>query len=171
VIVTKGHIGISLPDIVKGVKWYLDVFNLYQISDIMEASVENEGIFCEIEKNIFGKKHKKFKVVHLSTNDGFGIELFEHVEPKNIKPENNFEYWKSGLSHIAFTVKNIEKMCSKIINSGGKQRSKIWKPWKNKSYKICYCEDPWGTVLELNSHPYIAIWSNYSNSHEIEDNY
>ena len=48
-----GHIGISLPNIEEGVKWYSDTFDLYQLSDIMEASIENEGIFCEIEKNIF----------------------------------------------------------------------------------------------------------------------
>ena len=166
-ITTMGHIGISLPNIEEGVKWYSDTFDLYQLSDIMEASIENEGIFCEIEKNIFGEKHKKFKVVHLCTSDGFGIELFEFVEPQNSNPDDNFEYWKTGLFHIALTVKNIEEICSKIVNSGGKQRSKIWKPWKNKDYKICYCEDPWGTVLEFNSHPYSAIWSNYSLNHEL----
>ena len=105
--------------------------------------------------------------MHLCTSDGFGIDLFEFVEPQNSNPDDNFEYWKTGLFHIALTVKNIEEICSKIVNSGGKQRSKIWKPWKNKDYKICYCEDPWGTVLEFNSHPYSAIWSNYSLNHEL----
>ena len=47
-ITTMGHIGISLPNIEEGVKWYSDTFDLYQLSDIMEASIENEGIFCEI---------------------------------------------------------------------------------------------------------------------------
>ena len=105
--------------------------------------------------------------MHLCTSDGFGVELFEFVDPINEKPDDNFEYWKTGLFHIALTVKNIEEICSKIASSGGKQRSKIWKPWKNKEYKICYCEDPWGTVLEINSHPYSSIWSNYSANHEL----
>ena len=95
-ITTMGHIGISLPNIEEGVKWYSDTFDLYQLSDIMEASIENEGIFCEIEKNIFGEKHKKFKVVHLCTSDGFGIELFEFIEPQNSNPDDNFEYYIVG---------------------------------------------------------------------------
>ena len=105
---TIGQIGISLPNIEKGLNWYCDTFDLYQLSDIMEASIDNEGIFCEIEKNIFGARHKKFKVVHLCTSDGFGVELFEFVDPVNEKPDDNFEYWKTGLFHIALTVKNIE---------------------------------------------------------------
>ena len=47
-----------------------------------------------------------------------------------------------------------------IEANGGRLVSKIWKLFSNKDYKTCYCRDPWGTVIELNSHPYVQIWSN-----------
>ena len=42
---TMGHIGISLPNINEGIEWYVNTFDLYQLSDILEASIENEGIY------------------------------------------------------------------------------------------------------------------------------
>ena len=28
-----------------------------------------------------------------------------------------------------------------------------------KGYAIVYCEDPWGTVIEVCSHPYAQLWA------------
>ena len=150
------HVGISVPNIENGIKWYKKIFDLFQISEIMEVFSEKD----QIAKDVFQNKFKKFKIVHMCTIDGVGVELFEFINPKNKNPKNNFEFWKTGIFHIAFTTKNIEKISKKISSSDGKQKSKIWKLFKNKPYKICYCEDPWGNIIELSSHPYNVIWSN-----------
>ena len=155
------HIGISIPNIYEATEWYKNTFDLFQISEVMEVCSESD----EIASDVFENKFKKFKIVHMCTSDGVGVELFEFVDPKNESPQNNFQFWKTGIFHIAFTTKNIEEVCKKIFTSGGKQKSKIWNLFKNKPYKICYCEDPWGNIIELSSHPYSVIWSNYTKPH------
>jgi hypothetical protein len=36
----------------------------------------------------------------------------------------------------------------------GKQRSKIWDIPPSKGYKIAFCEDPFGNVIEIYTHSY-----------------
>ena len=42
----------------------------------------------------------------------------------------------------------------KISKSGGKQRNKIWDLVPNKGYRIVFCEDPFGNVIEIYTHSY-----------------
>jgi hypothetical protein len=44
--------------------------------------------------------------------------------------------------------------------------SKVWKLFANKDYKVCYCSDPWGTIIELSTHPYVQVWSNLQEPHK-----
>ena len=48
----------------------------------------------------------------------------------------------------------MEELCKKISESGGKQRSKIWNVAPNKGYKIAFCEDHFGNVIEIYTHGY-----------------
>jgi len=49
---------------------------------------------------------------------------------------DNFEYWKSGFFHICIIDANIEELCKKISETGGKQRSRIWEIVRDKGYKM-----------------------------------
>jgi hypothetical protein len=48
----------------------------------------------------------------------------------------------------------IEELCKKISENEGKQHSKIWELVPNKGYKIVFCEDPFGNVIEIYTHGY-----------------
>ena len=63
---------------------------------------------------------------------------------------------------------NIEKLAQQIEKTGGKKRSKVWQLWPEKPYKVCYCEDPWGNIIELSSHSYEQTWSNFEIPHKPE---
>jgi predicted enzyme related to lactoylglutathione lyase len=88
-----------------------------------------------------------------------GFEVFEFIEPKAEKPPNNFEYWKTSFFHICITEPDIENITKKIAESGGKLRSKIWEPFSDKSFKIAFCEDPFGNIIEIYTHSYEMFWS------------
>ena len=65
------------------------------------------------------------RVVWLSSGNQVGIEIFEYLDPKAERRINdNYEYWKSGFFHICVTDPNIEELCRRISESGGKQQSK-----------------------------------------------
>jgi len=42
----------------------------------------------------------------------------------------------------------------KISESGGNKRSKIWDIAPDKGYKVAFCEDPFGNVIEIYTHGY-----------------
>ena len=87
--VAVDHVGISVPNIEKAIDWYKQTFDIFQISEVMEVNSESD----EIASDVFENKFKKFKIVHMCTSDGVGVELFEFVDPKNEMPENNFQFW------------------------------------------------------------------------------
>ena len=94
-----------------------------------------------------------------------GIELFQFGQPETIRREDNFEYWKTGIFHFCLTDPDIETLARRIDETGGKQRSKVWQLWPDKPYKVCYCEDPWGNIVELSSHSYEQTWANFIPPH------
>jgi hypothetical protein len=90
----------------------------------------------------------------LSSANQIGFEIIEYIESKAERRLDNFEYWKSGFIHICITDPNIEELYKSITESGGKQRSKIWEIVPDKGYKIAFCEDPFGNVIEIYDHSY-----------------
>ena len=102
------------------------------------------------------------KIAHMVTADGAGFELFEFLGPKPERREDTMEYWKNGFFHICITDPDVEGKVAEIIETGGRQRSKIWPlfPEENEEIRVCYCEDPYGNVIEIASHRYEQIMAN-----------
>jgi catechol-2,3-dioxygenase len=100
------------------------------------------------------------RVAQLAGANGVCLELFEFSKPATAVRENNFEYWKTGMNHFAVVEPAIEDLARRIVETGGKRRSRIWTLFPGKPYKIAYCEDPFGNVIELYSHSTEQTWSN-----------
>ena len=104
-------------------------------------------------KDIHGPKLKKMRMAWLSSANQVGLEIFEYVEPKAERRTDNFEYWKSCLIHICVTDSDIEGLCKKISESGGRQ-DKIWEVVPDKGIRIAFCEVPFGNIIEIYDHSY-----------------
>lgn len=156
------HIGITVTDIEKAVEWYQDVLGSYVLMSptVIEEDDSQIGRLCT---DIFGAGFKSFRIAHLTTSDGIGLELFEFSRPKSERREKNFEYWKTGIFHFCVTDPDIEGLAKRIAETGGKQRSQVWTLFPDKPYKMTYCEDPWGNILEIYTHSYEQIYSNLGN--------
>lgn len=151
------HIGLSVPDVEKAVKFYEDVMGWYTI---MQPTVikEDDSPIGEMCTDVFGPGWKKFRIAHMATSDKIGIELFEFEN--NEKPENNFEYWKTGIFHYCVQDPDIEGLVEKIVAHGGKQRMPIREYYPGeKPYRMVYCEDPFGNLVEIYSHSYELTYS------------
>lgn len=147
------HIGISVPNVEKAVKFYTEVLGWYQIMPPTEI-IEDQSPIDEMCTDVFGANWKKFKIAHLSTGDRIGVELFEFVNQE--QPENNFEYWKTGIFHFCVQDPNLEELVEKIVATGGKKRMaepRYYYP-NEKPYRMIYMEDPFGNILEIYSHSY-----------------
>jgi catechol 2,3-dioxygenase-like lactoylglutathione lyase family enzyme len=114
-------------------------------------------------RTIFGPRFGKFKICHMRSANGVGIELFEFIEPAAVsrqEEENIFEYWKTGYFHIALREPNIEELADRIALIGGKRRTDIMELVPGSGKKICFCEDPFGNIIETYSHSYEQFWAN-----------
>ncbi|NLR92929.1 MULTISPECIES: lactoylglutathione lyase family protein [Flammeovirga] len=152
------HIGITVPDIEKAVKFYSDVMGWYVIMPPSDVKEENETAIGQMCIDVFGKGWGSFKIAHMSTSDGIGIELFSFPTTKAEKPE--FNPFNAGLFHFCVQDPDIETLTKKIVDAGGKQRMPIREYYPNsKPYKMVYVEDPFGVVFEIYTHSYELTYS------------
>ncbi|MEC8011002.1 MAG: lactoylglutathione lyase family protein [Pseudomonadota bacterium] len=161
------HIGISVPNVEKAVEFYTDVLGWYLI---MPPTVitEDKSAIGEMCTDVFGAGWDSFKIAHLSTGDKIGVEIFEFKNACN--PDNNFEYWKTGVFHFCVQDPNLEELAEKIEKAGGKRRMKKPRYYfpGEKPYRMIYMEDPFGNILEIYSHSYELTYSSgaYNESKE-----
>ena len=151
------HIGLSVPDLEKAVEFYTEVLGWYLImppTDIMEDD-SAIGVMCT---DVFGSGWGSFRIAHLSTGDRIGVEVFQF--PNHETPEDNFEYWKTGVFHFCVQDPDVEGLADRIVRHGGKQRMPVryYFPGE-KPYRMVYMEDPFGNILEIYSHSYELTYS------------
>ena len=152
------HIGLSVTDLEKAVKFYKDVMGWYVIMEPSTILEETDTAIGQMCVDVFGEGWGSFKIAHMVTSDGIGVEIFEFVNSQ--KPENNFEFWKCGVFHFCIQDPDIEGMVEKIVAHGGKQRMPIREYYPNeKPYRMCYVEDPFGIIFEVYSHSYELTYS------------
>lgn len=152
------HIGLSVPDLEKAVEFYEKVMGWYVVmkpSPVKEEVDTPIGIMCQ---DVFGPGYEDFKIAHMVTSDGIGIELFEFKQNEKVAP--TFNHIPTGLFHFCVQDPDIEGLVKKIVENGGKQRMPIRAYYPgDKPYKMCYVEDPFGIVFEVYSHSYEVTYS------------
>jgi catechol 2,3-dioxygenase-like lactoylglutathione lyase family enzyme len=162
------HVAVSVTDIDSAMRWYRDVIQMTPLVEPTEITTYEKDQqnydphLATLMRTIFGPTLGKFKICHMSSANGVGIELFQFIEPASqLRTEvNNFEYWKTGYFHIALTEPNVEELADKIALTGGKRRTDIMESVPGSGKKICFCEDPFGNVIEIYSHSYEQFWAN-----------
>ena len=156
--VTFSHIGITVTDLDKAVDFYANVFGLYVIMGPTTIQHDDSaiGVMCD---DVFGEGWGSFRIAHLSTGDGIGIEMFEF--PNSVQRDSNFEYWKTGIFHFCVQEPDLEGLLAKVIAHGGKQRMRQVRRYYpgEKPYRMVYCEDPFGNIFEIYSHSYELTYS------------
>jgi catechol 2,3-dioxygenase-like lactoylglutathione lyase family enzyme len=159
------HVAVSVTDINFAVEWYRDVLGLEVLAGPVEISSDGthtDPHLAATVKKIFGPSLGSFLICHLKSENGAGIELFQFLEPASEKRENNFEYWKTGFFHIAFTDPQIDELAEKIALSGGRKRTEVLEIVPGSDKRICFCEDPFGNIIEIYSHSYEEFWASKS---------
>ncbi len=152
------HVGLSVKKIEDFVKWYKEVLGFYVLMEPTLVKNETETAIGRMCQAVFGDNYEDFKIAHMSTVDGIGIEVFEFPET----PEDDFKFnpYQKGVFHIAIQDPNIDELAKKIVDNGGKQRMPIMEYYPGeKPYKMVYMEDPWGNIIELYTHSYELHYS------------
>ena len=152
------HIGISVTDLEQAVEFYSKALGFYMIMPPTTIH-HDESAIGQMCDDVFGEGWGNFRIAHLSTGDGIGIELFEFRNAE--RRADNFEYWKTGIFHLCVKDPDVEGLVKRIEEHGGRQRMKQVRYYYpgDKPYRMVYCEDPFGNIIEIYSHSYELTYS------------
>jgi len=153
------HVGCTVTDIERAITWYREVFGFQLLAGPVDL-VADDSHFGQIAADIFGAQFRRGRLAQMAGSNGVCIELFQFHEPQSVRRQDNFEYWKPGIFHFTIVEPGIEEMIERIAVNGGKSRSRVWTLFPDKPYKIAYCEDPFGNIIEIYSHSTEQTWSN-----------
>jgi catechol 2,3-dioxygenase-like lactoylglutathione lyase family enzyme len=134
------HFGIVVQDMGKSLHFYRDLLGLQIKRDIQE-----QGKFID---TILGLQNVKVHTVKMISQTGDTlVELLEYASHKGKKREN-YEIFDLGASHIAFTVRDVDKEYQKLQEQGV---AFISPPQisPDKKAKVTFCFDPDGVPIEL----------------------
>jgi catechol 2,3-dioxygenase-like lactoylglutathione lyase family enzyme len=151
------HVEMSVSNLEAAVAFYEQVMGWSTIKEpfvVIEESDTQLGKMCI---DAFGTGWDSFKIVHLSTGDGIGVELFEFLN--DVAPQQ-FEYWKTDEFHFCVEEANIEDLVEKIVAHGGQRQLPLREYDEyEESSKTIYVEDPFGVVFEIVTHSYEMTYS------------
>ncbi|MDO9464718.1 MAG: VOC family protein [bacterium] len=133
------HTGIVVSDMERSLKFYRNIMGLKQVIDFTE-----EGNFIDTISNLKGVR---LRMVKLVAEDGGMIELLHYAShPKSKRGENKL--CELGPTHVAFTVRDVEKVYADWSVKGIRCNSKPIVSPDGKA-KLFFCQDPDGTFLEI----------------------
>jgi len=153
------HVGVTVTDIERAIRWYGEVLGFHLLAGPVEL-VSDDSHFGLIARDIFGPEFRNGRLAQLTGSNGVCVELFQFNDPASVRRNDNFEYWKAGIMHFTIIEPAIEDLVGRIAATGGKRRSQVWTLFPGKPYKIAYCEDPFGNIIEISSHSTEQTWSN-----------
>ena len=134
------HTGLVIRDLEKSLSFYCGMLGL-----ALWKRAREEGPFIE---KLVGIPGVSLEWVKLKTGDGSLVELIQYHSHPDQKTIGNTASNQLGCSHAAFTVKNLEKLYTKLCNKGIHCNSEPLIAPDGKA-KVLYCHDPDGIILEL----------------------
>ncbi len=153
------HVGITVPDIFAAIEWYVGIFGF---SHIMGPRLLLAGSSATHETpTIFGPRFKRAYQAHLLAGNGVGLELFQFIEPPVSPAEPDMAYWRRGPWHLSFTHPEVDATLDRIVAAGGSRRTRAVAFVPGRPWTLGYGADPWSNTIEIVSHTYAEMFSNW----------
>lgn len=153
------HVGVTVPNIYAAIDWYTQVFGF---THIMGPRLLDPGAAATRETpSVLGPRFRRAYQAHLLTANGVGLELFQFVDPPVSEPDAEMTYWRPGYWHLSFTYPDVAAMVARIVAHGGKRRTEPIEFVPGRPWRLAYCADPWSNTIEIMSHSYAEVFSNW----------
>ena len=153
------HIGITVPDIFGAIDWYCDVFGCTHIMGPRVLSADGQA--TAETRQVFGPDFTLMLQAHLLTGNGVGLELFEPIDPVPEPPKSKISYRQPGPWHFAIQHPDVDGMVERIVSNGGHRHSGTHAFAPGRPWRLAYARDPWWTTIEIVSHSYAEMFSNW----------
>ncbi len=153
------HVGVTVPDVDAAIRWYAEVFGF---RCIMGPRVLRPSAAATAETAaLFGDDFRIAYQAHLLTGSGVGIELFEFVDPPAEPRPRGLGNLRPGPWHLCITESDVDEAAARIVGAGGARLAPAQDFVPGRPWRLVYCADPWGTVLEVMSHSYAEVFANW----------
>ena len=132
------HCGLVVKDIEKSILFYTQMLDFEVVNDNLET-----GVFID---DICGLKNTTVRTVKMALQGKVTLELLcfqSHPEP-----EQNRKITKLGYTHIALTVKDLDRVYDRLSINGLEFNSKP-RVSPDGNAKVTFCRDPENNLLEL----------------------
>jgi catechol 2,3-dioxygenase-like lactoylglutathione lyase family enzyme len=154
------HVGMTVTDVESAVAWYSDVLGLEPLGPVVSVRA-GSGYEGALAAEVFGARFGEFRQAHLAGANGTALELFQFLSPPSKRRTENFAFRDAGLFHVCLVARDIEGTAARIAATGGRRRmARAAAIFPGEPYLTCYCEDPFGNVIELYSHSHERTYAN-----------
>jgi catechol 2,3-dioxygenase-like lactoylglutathione lyase family enzyme len=153
------HVGLTVPDIEHAVRWYEEVLGFVVLCrPVLVTAGDGHAGRCAAEA--FGSPFGGMQQAQLLAGNGVGIELFQFIQPVTPIGRTACEYWCTGPFHLCVGADDVARLAARVTAAGGRQRTAVRLVFAGEPYRWCYCEDPFGNILEIYSHGYAQVYAN-----------
>lgn len=152
------HIGLAVPDLDAAIDWYSSVLGFELFSGPYDLTRDHQQFGTLIQEVL--PSVVNFRLAHLATGNGVGLELFEFIDPPASLDASSDIPPRTGFFHLCVTDHDPEALAARIAAHGGRQRTRIWSATSGEPYTFVYTEDPWGNLIEIYSHDYQRTYAN-----------
>jgi catechol 2,3-dioxygenase-like lactoylglutathione lyase family enzyme len=154
------HVGVTVTDLDRAVRWYAEVLGFQPLGPPVEVRAE-DGHAAVVAADVFGAHFGGFRQAHLAGANGVALELFQFLDPLTERVDQGFDYRKTGIFHVCVVAADVDAVAERIASSGGRRRTaRTWQIFPAEPYLTCFCEDPFGIVIELYSHSHERTHAN-----------
>lgn len=152
------HVGASVPDIDDAIEWYESVLGFECFMGPEQVDGDEDTQIGELCRDVLDD-FESVRIAHLTTGNGVAVELFEFADPEAFEEPDSK---RPGYFHLCVIDPNIEELAAKIDESGGEHHTDVWELFPGQEYRMTYCKDPFGNLVEIYTHSHERIYSNQS---------
>lgn len=167
---TFSHIGIGVPDLEAAIEFYTKAFGWYLLVGPITyiEDRDKDRPIGQILNRALGEGWKRLDMARLATGDRLGVELQQFGRESLLTPpdrdarsnQSHTDHSAIGVSHICVQDPDIAGLLERVVDLGGKQLMPIMEFFPpDKPFSLVYCEDPFGNVIEIDSHSFEATWA------------
>ncbi|MBV9820402.1 MAG: VOC family protein [Solirubrobacterales bacterium] len=154
------HIAVAVTDLERAIDFYTGVFGCYHLMGPVELDeqADAETPIGRILTASYGSGWHSLRVARLAMSDSVGIELqqFANAELAQEPPG----YRTTGVSHFSVQDPDIEGLAQRIVEHGGSQRTPVQDFYPGeKPFRLVYCQDPFGNIIEIDTHSFETTYS------------
>lgn len=141
-----------MPDLDQAVAWYESALGLRCLPQRVESSIDERPGLRPVFDEVYDESCEAFRVAFLVDADSVAVELFEFNRGEGWRSPDSWQYGRAGLSHLGFLVADVDAAAARIVAAGGRRRTRTMVAGGDGAWRYCFCEDPYGTVIELQTH-------------------